>query len=114
MNTLPKEEYSMKRLKKAALLVLVTSLVVGGFQTWGWAQSATNPQQTNPERDLYGFFDLIFVRPAATLAGIAGAGIVVLSLPFTIPTKSVDKAADMFIVEPFKFAFVREYPDADM
>ena len=104
----------MRRFKKAVLLVLLASMLVGGFQTSGWAQSATNPQQTNPERDLYSLFDLFLVRPAAALAGIAGAGIVVLSLPFTIPTKSVDKAADMFIVQPFKFAFEREYPDEDM
>ena len=90
---------------------MLASMVVGGFQTWGWAQSAMNPQQTNPERDLYGLFDLFLVRPAAALAGVAGAGILILSLPFTIPTKSVDKAADMFVVEPFKFAFQREFPD---
>ena len=86
-------------------------MAFGGFQTWGWAQSEVNPQQTNPERDLYGFFDLFLVRPAAALAGVAGAGLVILSLPFTLPTKSVDKATDMFVVAPFRFAFKREFPD---
>ena len=101
----------MRRFTKAVLLILLVSMVAGGFQTWGWAQSGTNPQQSNPERDLYNLFDLFLVRPAAALAGVAGSGIVVLSLPFTIPTKSVGKATKTFIVEPFKFAFVREFPD---
>jgi hypothetical protein len=111
MYNLKKEECGMRRFKKAVLLVLLASMVVGGFQAWGWTQSETNPQQTNPEKDLYSLFDLFLVRPAAALAGVAGAGILVLSLPFTIPTNSVDKAADMFVVAPFRFAFKREFPD---
>jgi hypothetical protein len=103
MYNLKKEECGMRRFKKAVLLVLLASMVVGGFQAWGWTQSETNPQQTNPEKDLYSLFDLFLVRPAAALAGVAGAGI--------LPTNSVDKAADMFVVAPFRFAFKREFPD---
>ncbi len=104
----------MKRLRKAVLMVLVVSLVIGGFQTWGWAQTDTYQENTNPEKDLYNIFDLFIARPAAALAGIAGAGIVVLSLPFTVPTQSVDKAADIFVNSPFKFAFKRDFPDEDI
>ena len=104
----------MKRMRKAVLIVLITLLVVGGFYTSGWAQVVYDRERTNPERDLYGFIDIIVVRPAAMLAGVAGVGVVILSLPFTIPTKSVDKATDMFIMEPFKFAFTREFPDGEI
>ena len=101
----------MKRFKKTVLLILVTSLIIGGLQSWGWAQSSPCKQQPRGEKDLYGIFDLLLARPAAALAGIAGAGIVILSLPFTIPTKSVDKAVNMFVKEPFSFAFQRDFPD---
>jgi hypothetical protein len=47
-------------------------------------------------------------------AWILGSGVFVLSLPFTIPTGSVDDAAQMFVVKPFKFSFGREFPDEDM
>ena len=36
------------------------------------------------------------------------------SLPFTIPTGSVDGAAEMLIVKPFKFSFTRKPNDQDM
>ena len=103
----------MKRLTKAVLACLVVSLLVGSVQTGAWAQSEVNPQNTDPVNDLYNMGDLLFVRPMAALAGVAGGAIFILSLPFTIPTKSVDKAAKMLIDQPFKFAFEREFPDEE-
>jgi hypothetical protein len=98
---------SMKRLKKVCLLFLAISLVTGVFHSWGWAQS-------DPLKDEWNIFDLVFARPLGIVAGIAGTGIFIFSLPFTIPTNSVDKASKMLIVEPFKFSFVREFPDENM
>jgi len=99
----------MKRMKKAVLIVLMTLLVAGVFNTPGWAQFVFR-ETTNPEGDLYAIFDIILVRPAAALAGVAGVGFVILSLPFTIPTKSVDKATEIFVKEPFNFAFLASLP----
>jgi len=79
----------MKRMKKAVLIVLMTCCC-WVFNTPGWAQFVFR-ETTNPEGDLYAIFDIILVRPAAALAGVAGVGFVILSLPFTIPTKSVDQ-----------------------
>jgi len=56
----------------------------------------------------------LIARPMGIAAGIIGTGVFILSLPFTIPTKSVDEAAQMFVVRPFKFSFVRKFPDDNM
>ena len=103
----------MRRLEKAALIMLIASLVIAGGQTPAWAQVTPYADQTNPVQDLYNIFDLFLIRPAVTVAGVCGAGLLVLSLPFTLPTNSVDKAADLFVVAPFKYAFVREFPDTE-
>jgi hypothetical protein len=58
--------------------------------------------------------DILFARPLGIAAGIIGTGIFVVSLPFTVPTGSVNDAAEMLIVEPFKFSFTRKYNDENM
>jgi hypothetical protein len=103
----------MRKLEKAVLVVLIASLVIAGAQTSAWAQVTPYAEQTNPEQDLWSIFDLFLIRPAVTIAGVCGVGLVILSLPFTLPTNSVDKATDMFVVKPFKFAFDREFPDTE-
>jgi hypothetical protein len=102
-----KRRIFMKGLRKICLLFLTISLVIGSFYSWGWAQS-------NSAKDEWNILDLVFARPLGIVAGIAGTGIFVVSLPFTIPTNSVDKASKMLIVEPFKFSFAREFPDEDL
>jgi hypothetical protein len=97
----------MKGLKKICLLFLIISLIIGGFYSRGWAQS-------DPIKDEWNILDLVFARPLGIVAGIAGTGIFVFSLPFTIPAHSVDKASKMFIVEPFNFSFARQLPEEDM
>ncbi|MEW6376044.1 MAG: hypothetical protein AB1502_09700 [Thermodesulfobacteriota bacterium] len=94
----------MKRFKKALLILLTFSLVIGGLYSMGWSQE-------NAIRDEWNILDLLVARPLGIVAGIAGTGVFVLSLPFTIPTGSVDDAAKMFIISPFNFSFVREFPD---
>jgi hypothetical protein len=109
--TSTKEEYFMEKWRTAVILVLGVSLVIGGLQTWGWAQTYETQQQTMADLNI---FDLLLVRPIAVVGGVVGTGIFILSLPFTIPTDSVDKAADLFISKPFKYAFERRFPDTDM
>ena len=97
----------MKGLKKICLLCLTISFFIGSFYSWGWAQSDSTKDECN-------LLDLFFVRPFGIAAGIVGTAFFITSLPFTIPTNSVEKAAKMFIVEPFKFSFVREFPDENI
>jgi hypothetical protein len=51
--------------------------------------------------------DVIVVRPFGIAATVLGTAVFVVSLPFTLPTRSVDKAAQKLVVDPAKFTFAR-------
>ena len=102
----------MKRLKRAFLISVVISLVIVNLYTAGRTEEKWN--KDDPITDEWNIMDLLIARPMGIAAGIFGTGVFILSLPFTIPTGSVDEAAQMFVVKPFKFSFVRKFPDDNM
>jgi hypothetical protein len=51
--------------------------------------------------------DGLLLRPGGVIATLFGTLVFVVTLPFSIPTKSVDKAAQKLIVDPAKYTFVR-------
>ena len=51
--------------------------------------------------------DGLVLKPAGVLATLAGTMAFVITLPFSIPTRSVDKAAQKLIVDPARYTFVR-------
>jgi hypothetical protein len=51
--------------------------------------------------------DGLLLRPGGVIATLLGTVVFVVTLPFSIPTKSVDKAAQKLIVDPAKYTFVR-------
>ena len=51
--------------------------------------------------------DGLLLRPAGIVATVLGTAVFVVTLPFSIPTKSVDKAAQKLIVDPARYTFVR-------
>ena len=102
----------MKKLKKAFLMFMVMSLVMVNLYTVGWTENERT--KDDPVTDEWNMIDLLVARPIGVVAGIVGTGVFILSLPFTIPTGSVDKAAQTFVVKPFKFSFERQFPDDNM
>jgi hypothetical protein len=102
----------MKRLKRVFLISVVISLVIVNLYTAGWTEEKWN--KDDPTTDELNIIDLLIARPIGIAAGIIGTGVFILSLPFTIPTGSVDEAAQMFVVKPFNFSFVRKFPDDNM
>jgi hypothetical protein len=94
--------------KKALFIFLIVSFVVGSLCSTGWSQEW--PKES-PWKDLYNVMDLVIARPLGIIAAAVGTGVVVVSMPFTLPTRSVGETANMLIVKPWKFSFVREYPD---
>jgi hypothetical protein len=94
----------MKRLNKIFFLFLTISLLIGSLSSVGWAQDKPNNSRLNPP-------DLLIARPLGVVSAAIGTGIFIVALPFTLPTRSVNKSFDMFVVEPWKFSFVREFPD---
>jgi hypothetical protein len=51
--------------------------------------------------------DGLLLRPGGLVATVLGTAVFVVILPFSIPTKSVEKAAHKLIVDPAKYTFVR-------
>jgi hypothetical protein len=51
--------------------------------------------------------DGLLLRPCGIVATVLGTVVFVVTLPFSIPTKSVDKAAQKLIVDPARYTFVR-------
>jgi hypothetical protein len=102
----------MKGLKRIILLLLAILLVIGSLSSTGLAGDKF--RRDDPVKHGWSAMDLIFARPLAVAAGIMGTAIFVVTLPFTVPSGGVDEAANMFIVQPFQFSFVREFPDEDI
>ncbi len=98
---------------KAALAICLIGLAISGSFSGAWAADYSW-NGNDPVTDEWNAFDLIAARPIGIAAGILGTAVFIATLPFTIPTKSVDRAADTFIVKPFSFSFVRSFPDPDM
>lgn len=90
------------------MILLTLILISAALSVEGWSQSRSSLGTPDDEINL---LDLLIARPAGALAGIAGTGIFIVTLPFTVPTKSVKKASKMLITDPFKFSFSRQFPD---
>src|SRR4030043_731780 len=94
-------------MKKELAILLTLMLVSAAFSVEGRAQTRT-PDDEIP------MMDLLIARPIGVASGIVGTALFIVTLPFTIPTKSVDKSAKMFIVDPFNFSFSRRFPDESL
>ena|SRR5215831_12815120 len=57
--------------------------------------------------------DGLLLRPGGLVATIVGTAVFVAILPFTIPTKSVDKTAQKLVVDPARYTFVRPLGQID-
>ncbi|MCX8116592.1 MAG: hypothetical protein N3G78_01505 [Desulfobacterota bacterium] len=57
------------------------------------------------------FIDIAIARPIGFAVGLVGAGVFIVTLPFTLPTRSADEAARFLILDPFRFSFGRKFPD---
>ncbi len=94
----------MKGSRKWFLLLLTVLLFLGGLYSEGWTQEKYSNDRLN-------IMDLLIARPLGIVAAAGGTVIFIASLPFTLPTRSVGDSFNLFVVEPWKFSFVREFPD---
>lgn len=51
--------------------------------------------------------DVLMARPLGIAAIALGAGVFIIALPFTLPTRTVGTAADRLVADPFRFTFIR-------
>jgi len=61
--------------------------------------------------DLMVVGDLVFARPLGIVATVIGSAVFFVSLPFAIPSCSVQHTGDMMVGEPFNFTFKRPLGD---
>jgi hypothetical protein len=57
--------------------------------------------------------DGLLLRPGGIVATVLGTAVFVVTLPFSIPTRSVDKAAQKLVVDPARYTFVRPLGQVD-
>lgn len=95
----------MKRPGKTIFLFLLVSFLIGVLSSNGWAQ------EYNVSNDELNMVDLFIARPLGIVAAAGGTCLFIASLPFTLPTRSVQESFDLLVVEPWKFSFVRDFPD---
>ncbi len=55
--------------------------------------------------------DTLILRPLGFAATVFGAAIFVIGLPFAAITKSVDQTAQVLIMDPYNYTFVRPVGD---
>jgi len=103
----------MKGLSKSIFLVLLVSFFIGVLSSNGWAQDdfATHWKISNDQLNIV---DLFIARPLGIVAAAGGTCLFVASLPFTLPTRSVEDSFNLFVVKPWRFSFVRDFPDENM
>jgi hypothetical protein len=120
-------------MKKAVIFVLIISLVTVSLYSTGLAQDYLSGMTQDREKWVredpigqgWSAMDLVFARPIGFVAAVLGAGIFIVSLPFTgtvdivskasgAPAHAISDSAQMFMLAPLKFSFVREFPDGDI
>ena len=98
--------------RNIAKACLILGLILSIFATapLAYAEGAYKSSSVKKE-DVPGeemIMDLLLLRPIGFAATVIGAAAFVVSLPFTIPMKQVDEAADKLVVKPGKYTFVRK------
>ncbi len=98
----------MKALRNSTSLFLLIMFLIGFQISSGWAQ------EMKVSNDEINILDLFIARPLGIIAAAGGTCLFIASLPFTLPTKSTGDVFNMFVVEPWKFSFVRDFPDENI
>lgn len=95
----------MKGLKRSIFLLLLISFFIAVLSSNGWAE------EMKVSNDELNILDLFVARPLGIVAAAGGTCLFVASLIFTLPTGSVGDSFNLFVVEPWRFSFVRDFPD---
>ena len=86
--------------KKLVAVSLLTALIVFSFNTSAFAQLY---QPTAAAKAV----DILVARPLGLASQVLGGVLFVVSLPFTLPSKSVSGVFDKTMAEPAKFTWTR-------
>lgn len=105
---LQKETKMFKIAKQCAMFFLIATLILVPFGATALAEekAASKDIGSGPM-----IADLVFLRPLGVVATAVGAGLFVVSLPFTILGGNTAQAGEVFFNEPLKFTFGRPLGD---
>jgi len=93
----------MDKFRSKTLQILVSLMLIFSTVTFTQQAVAAPIDETGPA--MAG--DLLFARPIGLLATVLGSAAFVVSLPFTLLGGNVGEAAEVLVVKPAKFTFVR-------
>ena len=89
----------------AICLVVVTSLAYAAEDDFSSIVSQSVFDEAPTGEGM--FADLVFLRTIGFAGMIVGTAVFVVTLPFTLPSNTVKKAAQKLVVAPAKFTFIR-------
>ena len=90
--------------KKTFVMLLVVVFVTGVFASSSFAQAGMQKEGISTENMVA---DAVLVRPLGLVAIVLGAGLFIISLPFSALGKNVKEAGQKLVVAPAKFTFAR-------
>lgn len=93
-----------KLIKKPMVIFLIIAFATVSLATNSFAQAAMGGSDITTEEMVV---DAVLVRPLGLVAIVLGAGIFVISLPFSLLGRNVGEAGSKLVVAPAKFTFVR-------
>ena len=99
-----KEAFMYKLTKKPMVIFLIIAFATVSLATNSFAQAAMEGSEITTEEMVA---DALLVRPLGLVAIILGAGLFVISLPFSLLGRNVGEAGTKLVVDPAKFTFVR-------
>jgi len=83
---------------------MVVVFVITALASSSFAQATIKDEEISTENMVA---DALIVRPLGIVATILGAGLFVISLPFSALGKNVKEAGQKLVVAPAKFTFTR-------
>ena len=90
--------------KKTLVILMVVVFVTTVFASSSFAQATIQEEEISTENMVA---DALIVRPLGIVATILGAGLFLISLPFSALGKNVSEAGQKLVVAPAKFTFTR-------
>ena len=97
---------SHQSMQSLIALTLVIALIVTTSLVSAEMPYATADKTADPPAEAI-IADTLVLRPFGLAATVVGTVVFVVSLPFSLLTKKVDKAAQKLVVDPAKYTFTR-------
>lgn len=96
-------------------LIMFLILVLLAVTTPAAAQDAAKPNEADeanetleaPDAAGMMLLDAFMLRPLGLAATVLGTAVFVVTIPFSLPTRSADDAAKVLVVKPAKYTFAR-------